>query len=59
MPIHCPNFSAWEADHYQPCRQAGESASPDHGDSRHRSTTEPISRSADERPGGDSDAAQA
>src|SRR5215207_10181990 len=52
-------ISCREAGHDQACRQAGEEASPDHGDSRHRSTTEPISRRADERPGGDSDAAQA
>src|SRR5260221_519998 len=31
-----------EAGHYQACRQAGEEASPDHGDSRDRSTAEPI-----------------
>ena len=33
-----------EAGHYQACRQAGEEASPDHGDSRDRSTAEPIFR---------------
>ena len=31
-----------EADHSQPCRQAGDKASPDHGDSRDRSTAEQI-----------------
>src|SRR6516162_2474225 len=31
-----------EAGHYQACRQAGEEASPDHGDSRDQSTPEPI-----------------
>src|SRR6266704_950622 len=34
-------FPAGEAGHYQACRQAGEEASPDHGDSRDRSTAEP------------------
>jgi len=31
-----------KAGHYQACRQAGEEASPDHGDSRDQSTAEPI-----------------
>src|SRR5712691_1889670 len=35
-------ISCREAGHYQACRQAGEEASPDHGDSRNRSTAEPI-----------------
>jgi hypothetical protein len=35
-------ISCREADYYQACRLAGEEASPDHGDSRDRSTTEPI-----------------
>src|SRR6266545_3766556 len=37
-------ISRREAGHYQACRQAGEEASPDHGDSRDRSTAEPIFR---------------
>src|ERR1039457_2127991 len=35
-------ISCREAGHYQACRQAGEEASPDHGDSRDRSTADPI-----------------
>ena len=35
-------ISCRETGHYQACRQAGEDASPDHGDSRGRSTAEPI-----------------
>src|SRR5260221_14589008 len=35
-------ISCREAGHYQACRQAGDEASPDHGDSRDRSTAEPI-----------------
>jgi hypothetical protein len=35
-------ISCREAGHYQACRQAGEQASPDHGDSRDRSTAKPI-----------------
>jgi hypothetical protein len=35
-------ISCREAGHYQFCRQAGEEASPDHGDSRDRNTAEPI-----------------
>jgi len=37
-------ISCREAGHYQACRQAGDEASPDHGDSRDRSTAEPIFR---------------
>jgi hypothetical protein len=36
------NLSCREAGHCQACLQAGEEASPDHGDSRDRSTAEPI-----------------
>jgi hypothetical protein len=36
-------ISCREAGHHESCRQAGEVASPDHGDSRDRSTAEPIS----------------
>jgi hypothetical protein len=36
------NFPVGEAGHYQACRQAGEEASPDHGDSRDRITADPI-----------------
>jgi hypothetical protein len=50
--------SCREAGHYQVCRQAGEEASPDHGDSRDRNTTEPISRSRRRAARRDSDAAQ-
>jgi hypothetical protein len=35
-------MSCREAGHCQPCRQAGEEASPDPGDSHDRSTAEPI-----------------
>jgi hypothetical protein len=35
-------ISCREAGHCQACRQAGEDASPDHGDSRDRGATEPI-----------------
>jgi hypothetical protein len=35
-------ISCREAGYYQACRLAGEEASPDHGDSRDLSTTEPI-----------------
>src|SRR6266487_96044 len=35
-------ISGREAGDYQACRQAGEEASPDHGDSRDRSTADPI-----------------
>src|SRR6266851_5749084 len=38
------NISCRDAGHYQACRQAGEEASPDHGDSRDRSTAGPIFR---------------
>jgi len=37
-------ISCREAGHYQACRQAGDEASPHHGDSRDRSTAEPIFR---------------
>jgi hypothetical protein len=37
-------ISCREAGHDQCCRQAGEEASPDHGDSRGRSIAEPIFR---------------
>src|SRR5258708_1720896 len=35
-------ISCREAGQYQPCREAGEEASPDPGDSRDRSTADPI-----------------
>jgi hypothetical protein len=35
-------ISCREAGHYQARRQAGEETSPDHGDSRDRSTADPI-----------------
>jgi hypothetical protein len=35
-------ISCRKAGHYQACRQAGEEASPDHGDSCDRNTAEPI-----------------
>jgi hypothetical protein len=37
-------ISCREAGHYQASREAGDEASPDHGDSRDRSTAEPIFR---------------
>jgi hypothetical protein len=37
-------ISCRKAGHYQACRQAGEEASPDHGDSCDRNTAEPIDR---------------
>jgi len=35
-------ISCREAGHFEACRQAGEEASPDHGDSRDRSVTEAV-----------------
>src|SRR6266536_1532395 len=44
-PCHsAAEISCREAGHSQACRQAGEEASPDHGDSRDRSTAAPIFR---------------
>jgi hypothetical protein len=37
-------ISCWEPGHLHACRQAGEEASPDHGDSRDPSTAGPIPR---------------